>query len=334
MKKFTAFRIHSKAGHIDSGFEQLELNNLTPGDVVIKSLYSNINYKDALAATGKGRILKKFPLVGGIDVAGIVEQSHDERFISGDEVLICGAGLSETMDGGYSEYTRAPGDCVIKLPEGLSLYQAIAIGTAGFTAALAISQMQLNGQKPGMGSIIVTGASGGVGSFAVDILSGLGFEVIALSSKQDRVDYLESIGASQVISPQTLSLGQRPLEKGLWAGAIDCVGGEILSWLTRTVEPLGNIASIGLTKGIEINTTVMPFILRGINLLGINSVYCPNELKINLWNRLASDLKPRHLEQIVTNEINFRQLPEMFDAYIQGKVTGRTVVKIKNDSPS
>ena len=328
MKTFTAFRIHSTAGKVHSGFESLTLDDLTPGDVVIKSVYSNINYKDALAATGKGNILRKFPLVGGIDVAGFVEDSNDDRFNRCDEVLICGAGLSETMDGGYSQYVRVPGNCVIKSPKGLSLYQAMAIGTAGFTAALAVNQMQHNGQRPDMGAIVVTGATGGVGSYAIDYLSGLGFKVHAISSKRDQVNYLESLGASKVISRQELAMGNRPLEKNLWAGAVDCVGGEILSWLTRTVQPLGNIAVIGLTGGIEINTTVMPFILRGINLLGINSVYCPSEIKIKLWNRLAADLKPRHIDKIVTQEINFEQLPEMFEAYIQGKVTGRTVVKI------
>jgi len=328
MKTFSAFRIHSKAGQIHADFENLTLDDLTPGDVIIKSVYSNINYKDALAATGKGRILKKFPLVGGIDVAGFVENSHDDRFNTGDAVLVCGAGLSETLDGGYSHYVRVPGDCVIKLPDGLSLYQAMAIGTAGFTAALAVNQMQHNGQKPDRGAIFVTGATGGVGSYAIDYLSGLGFEVIAISSKPDRVDYLESLGAGQVISRQALAMGNRPLEKSLCAGAIDCVGGELLSWLTRTVQPLGNIAVIGLTGGIEINTTVMPFILRGINLLGISSVYCPNEIKSHIWGRLASDLKPRHIDKIVTREISFEQLPEMFEATLQGRVTGRTVVNI------
>jgi NADPH2:quinone reductase len=330
MKKFKAYRIHSRQGQICSRFENLTLKQLTPGDVIIKSVYSNINYKDALAATGKGTILKKFPLVGGVDVAGIVESSDDERFITGEQVLVCGAGLSETMDGGYAEYVRIPGDFVIQLPDGLSLFQAIAIGTAGFTAALAINQMQLNGQTPDKGPVAVTGATGGVGSFAIDMLSGLSYEVAAISGKQDQIAYLESLGASKVLSRQDLSMGSRPLEKSLWAGAIDCVGGELLSWLTRTVQPKGNIAVIGLTGGITLNTTVMPFILRGINLLGINSVFCPYTLKNKIWQRLASELKPQHLDKIVTAIIPFEQLPEMFEAYIQGKVTGRTVVNIAN----
>ena len=330
MKTFKAYRIQSRQGQIRAGFENLTLEQLTPGDVVIKSVYSNINYKDALAATGKGRILKKFPLVGGVDVAGIVESSDDGRFNTGEQVLVCGAGLSETMDGGYAEYVRVPGEFVIQLPDGLTLFQAIAIGTAGFTAALAINQMQLNGQTPDKGPVAVTGATGGVGSFAIDMLSGLGYEVVAISGKQDQIAYLESLGASQVLSRMDLSMGNRPLEKSLWAGAIDCVGGEILSWLTRTVQPRGNIAVIGLTGGIALNTTVMPFILRAINLLGINSVFCPYELKNKIWRRMVSDLQPQHLDKIVTDVIPFEQLPEMFEAYIQGKVTGRTVVKIAN----
>ena len=328
MKTFKAFRIDSKDDRIRAGFENITLDDLTPGDVVIQSVYSGINYKDALAATGKGAILRKFPLVGGIDVAGIVDRSDDERFDIGDEVMVCGSELSETRDGGYSEYVRVPGDCVIPLPDGLSLFEAMAIGSAGFAAALAVDKLQLNGQSPELGSMLVTGATGGVGGFAIDLLSGLGYEVIAVSGKPERTAYLESLGAAKVLPRQELSLGERPLEKGLWGGAVDCVGGKLLSWLTRTVKPMGNIAVIGLTGGIEINTTVMPFILRGISLLGINSVICPRALKARVWQRLATDLRPRHIDTIVSAEIPFDRLPEMFEAYIQGRVTGRTVVRI------
>ena len=328
MKTFKAFRIDSKNGRIHAGFENITLDDLTPGEVVIRSVYSGINYKDALAATGKGSILRKFPLVGGIDVAGIVDRSEDERFNIGDEVLICGSELSETRDGGYAEYVMVPGDCVIPLPDGLSLFQAMAIGTAGFTAALAVDKLQLNGQSPELGSMLVTGATGGVGSFAIDLLSGLDYEVIAVTGKQERIAYLQSLGAAKVLSRQALNLGERPLEKGLWGGAVDCVGGSLLSWLTRTVKPMGNIAVIGLTGGIELNTTVMPFILRGVSLLGINSVICPRALKASVWQRLAMDLKPRHINKIVSAEIPFECLPDMFEAYIEGHITGRTVVKI------
>ena len=299
-----------------------------PGEVLIKSVYSGINYKDALAATGTGRILQRFPLVGGIDVAGYVETSTDQRFKAGDQVLVCGSGLSESRDGGYAEFVRVPADVVIALPEGLTLMQSMAIGTAGFTAALAIKQLQLNGQKPDMGPIVVTGATGGVGSYAVDMLSGLGFEVTAITGKHDKSAYLATLGASKVLLRDSLSLSNKPLQQGQWGGAVDCVGGKLLSWLTRTVNPLGNIAVIGLTGGVEIETTVLPFILRGINLLGINSVFCPMELKTRIWKQLATEIQPRHMQDIVTAEIAFDQLPDMFSAYLQGEVIGRTVVKI------
>lgn len=329
MNKFKAFRIHSTAGKISSGFENIEIDDLSAGDVLIKAVYSSINYKDALAATGKGRILKSYPLVGGIDVSGYVEESADKRFNKGDKVLICGAGLSETRDGGYAEFVRVPANIVIPLPTQLSLFESMAIGTAGFTAAMAVHQLQHNGQTPDMGPTVVTGATGGVGSFAIDLLSALGFEVIAISGKKQKADYLKSLGASKILFRDQLDMGNKPLEPGLWGGAVDTVGGQMLSWLTRTVNPLGNIATIGLTGGINLETTVMPFILRGINLLGINSVYCPDELKSLIWNRLASDLKPRHIKEIVTDEIVLDQLAEKFEAYLQGNVCGRVVVKIQ-----
>ena len=327
MNKFKAYRIHSNPNEIHSGFEMLELNDLTSGNVIIKSIYSSINYKDALAATGQSKILKKSPLVGGIDVSGVIESSEDNHYQRGKKVFICGSGLSEVRDGGYAQYVRIPGQYIMKLPTGISLYEAMAIGTAGFTAALAIDQMQNNGQSPDRGPILVTGATGGVGSYAIDLLSNLGFKVIALTGKQNQADYLHGLGANEIVSSKGLHLGDRALEKGLWAGAIDCVGGELLSWLTRTVQPLGNIAVIGLTGGTSINTTVMPFILRGINLLGINSADSPPALRKKIWHRLATDLKPQYINKIVTQEINFEQLPEMFDAYLQGKIIGRTIIK-------
>ena len=328
MQQFKAFRIHSDNGQIRSGFDNIGLDDLSPGDVVFKCVYSGINYKDALAATGKGAILRRYPLVGGIDAVGYIVSSGDPRFQIDDPVLVCGSELSETRDGGYAERVQVPGDILIPLPEGLSLYQAAAIGTAGFTAALAVQKLQLNGQVPDMGPIAVTGATGGVGSYAIDLLSGLGFEVVAITGKRERIPYLEALGASRVMLRQALSFGERPLERGLWGGAVDAVGGEMLSWLTRTVQPMGNIASIGLTGGIELKTTVMPFILRGINLLGINSVICPRAVKMGIWQRLATDMKPGHLDEIVSDEIAFSALPEKFDDYIRGRVCGRTVVKI------
>lgn len=325
---FRGFRIHEENGKTVARFEQLTLDDLAAGEVVVKVRYSSINYKDALAATGAGRILRKYPLVGGIDLAGEVVSSADPRYRVGDKVLVTGCALSESHDGGYAEYARLKGDWVIPIPAGLDEFQVMAIGTAGFTAALAIHRMEHNGQQPTKGPVVVTGATGGVGSIAIDMLRGRGYEIVAVSGKPAADDYLKKLGATQVLRRQDLDLGSRPLEAVRWAGAIDNVGGEILAWLTRTVDFWGNIASIGLTGGAELRTTVMPFILRGVNLLGINSSATPRELRLKVWERIASDLKPRHLDLVVTRTIPFQELPSAFADYLTGKVTGRTVVKI------
>jgi acrylyl-CoA reductase (NADPH) len=328
MQKFRAFRIDRKEGRHYAGFETIALDQLTEGDVVIKARYSGINYKDALAATGKGDILRKFPLVGGVDVSGIVEQTSAAGFHKGDPVLVCGCGMSETLDGGYADYVRVPSDCVVHLPPGLSLYQAMAIGSAGFSAALALDTMEVNGQSPERGPIIVTGASGGVGSYSIDLFSGLGYRIVAITGKPECREYLTALGATEVILREDLQLGTRPLERSLWGGAVDSVGGELLSWLTRTVKPRGNIASIGLAAGVNLKTTVFPFILRGINLLGINSVFCPTALKHRIWHRLSTDLRPRHIDKIVNHVIPLEQIPDVFQDYLNSAVIGRTVVKI------
>jgi len=325
---FRAYRIHEENGRIAARFDQLTLDDLAPGDVVVKVRYSGINYKDALAATGAGRILRKYPLVGGIDLAGEVVSSSDSRHRVGDKVLVTGCALSETHDGGYAEFARLKGDWVIPIPNGLDEFKVMALGTAGFTAALAIHRMEHNGQLPAKGPIVVTGATGGVGSVAIDLLAGRGYEVVAVSGKPAADDYLRKLGAKQVLRRQEIDLGSRPLEAVRWAGAIDSVGGAVLTWLTRTVDFWGNIASIGLTGGAELNTTVMPFILRGVNLLGINSSATPRDLRLKVWERIGSDLKPRHLDLIVTRTLPFNDLPSAFDAYLKGAVTGRTVVKI------
>ena len=329
-EKFRAFRIHEADKGVRAGFETLVLDDLTPGDVVIRVEYSSINYKDALAATGAGRILRRFPLNGGIDAAGTVVESADSRYKSGDPVLITGCGLGETVDGGFCEYVRAEGDWVIPIPEGLDARQAMMLGTAGFTAALAIHKMEHNGQSPDKGAIVVTGATGGVGSIAIDMLSGRGYDVAAVTGKIDEVGYLTSLGATEVRDRTKVDLGKRPMEKAEFAGAIDNLGGETLTWLTRTVGWWGNIASIGLASSIKLDTTVMPFILRGISLLGINSMATPRDLRLAVWNRIASDLKPRHLEQIASREIAFDDLPGEFDGYLSARVRGRTVVRIRS----
>jgi len=328
MTPFKAFRIHSEGGKVAARLEPLTLDDLAPGEVVIRVAYSGINYKDALAATGAGRILRRYPLVGGIDLAGVVQSSSDPRYPPGTGVLVTGCGLSETHDGGYAEFARVPGDWVIPLPPGLDAFTAMALGTAGFTAALAIHRMEQNGQAPAGGPIAVTGATGGVGSFAIDMLSARGYRVVAVSGKADAVPYLEELGASEVLMRAALDLGSRPLETARFAGAIDNLGGDMLAWLTRTVDYWGNIASIGLAASPTLTTTVMPFILRGVALLGINSSATRREWRLAVWQRIASDLKPRHLERIVTRTIDFDELPGAFAAYIEGRVTGRTVVRI------
>ena len=325
---FKAYRIHEIDKKIVARFEQLTLDDLAPGDVVIRILYSDINYKDALAATGAGKILRKYPLVGGIDLAGVVESSADPRCKSGDHVLVTGCGLSEVHDGGYAEYARVKGEWVIPMPEGLGAFRAMALGTAGFTAALAIHRMEHNGQNPAKGPIVVTGATGGVGSIAIDMLSSRGYEVIAVTGKAESADYLRALGASDVLLRKEIDYGTRPLETARFGGAIDNVGGETLTWLTRTVDTWGNIACIGLAGGAELNTSVIPFILRGVNLLGINSSATLRDMRLIVWNRIATDLKPRHLDTIVTQTIDFDALPAAFQSYLDGTVTGRTVVKI------
>lgn len=328
MDTFRAYRIDRKDEAIFGRFEELTIDQLTPGNVVIDVAYSTINYKDALAATGKGRILRQYPLVGGIDLAGTVVRSEDPDLEPGTPVVVNGCGLSETADGGYAEFARVDSQCVVPLPETVSLIDAMRIGTAGYTAALAIHRMEQNGQLPESGPVIVTGATGGVGSLAIDMLDARGYEVVAVTSKADGRDYLQEIGAREVLLRDDIDFGKRPMEKAQWAGAIDNLGGEYLAWLTRTMRYGGNIASIGLAASPMLNTTVLPFILRAVCLLGINSVDTPRDLRLAVWKRLAGDLAPRHLGKIAGRTIPFDDLPGEFQAYIDGKVTGRTVVEI------
>jgi NADPH2:quinone reductase len=327
MKKFKAYRVFNEDGKVSGRLVEATLDELDPGQVVIKAAWSSVNYKDALAATGAGKIMKRMPLIGGIDVSGHVLHSEDPRYKEGDAVLVTGYDLGVDHDGGYAEIVRVPGDWVVPLPQGLSLEDAMTIGTAGFTAGLSVLRMEQNGLRPANGPVIVLGASGGVGSVAVDCLAALGYEVVAVTGKDSEHEYLRHLGAKQVLSRQALEMGKRPLEKSLWAGAVDPVGGEMLAWLTRTMKNHGVIASCGLTGGIDLNTTVLPFILRGVCLLGIDSVFCQREHREEVWRRMSTDMRPRHLREM-TRVVTLEQLDEVFASLIKGGVKGRTVVKL------
>lgn len=325
---FRAFRIRHDDGQHSAGIEQLTLADLGDGELDLKVAWSSVNYKDALAGSGKGKICRSYPMVGGIDVAGVVAASRDSRFREGDPVILTGSGLSETRHGGYGEYARVQADWAVPLPSGLSLRESMAIGTAGFTAALCLWRMLANGQKPSSGPIVVTGASGGVGTLALDIFSRAGFEMHAITGKPQHFDFLQRIGARQCISREGLYWGQRPLESARWAGAVDNVGGHMLEGLTRVIEPWGSIASCGMAGGIELHTTVMPFIIRGIALLGINSAGTPYPLRRELWQHLADDWKPRQLDAIVTETVDLDDLQGAFERLMAGDGFGRTLVKI------
>jgi NADPH2:quinone reductase len=326
---FQALRVHKLEKGTQSRLEKITRNDLSEGNVVIRAAWSSINYKDALAVTGRGRIMRRHPAVAGIDVSGTVVESADARFRTGDEVLVTGCNIGEVLDGGFAEYQRYPADIVIPLPAGLTLKEAMILGTAGFTAGLAVRRMLENHQSPAMGPIAVTGATGGVGSIAINIFSRLGFEVAAITGKAEgSAGYLKSLGATEILDRRTLELGKAPLESGRWGGAVDNVGGDILGWLTRTVKPWGNIACIGLAASHELQTTVMPFILRGVSLIGIHSVECPMPWRRAIWEKLSAEWKPDRLDTVVSETIGLDGLQAACDAVIAGKVQGRVLVRL------
>ena len=328
MPVFSAFRIFEENGKSASRFVKLSLDDLDPGEVVICTHFSGVNYKDTLAATGAGKVIRRFPCVGGVDAAGIVESSSDARFKAGDQVLVTGYDMGVAHDGGFAEYVRVPSDWVVPLPENLTLYEAMALGTAGFTAALSIHRLEQNELTPEKGKVIVTGATGGVGSLAIQMLSQLGYHVVALTGKDSEHEYLKALGASEILPRSEIDLkNQRPLEKAQWAGALDAVGGDTLAWLTRTMQQNGAIASFGNAGGVELHTTVFPFILRGVKLLGVDSAATAMPLRKQIWQRLAGELKPRQLARFA-HIVPFTSLPEVFPRMLKGETRGRTVVQI------
>jgi acrylyl-CoA reductase (NADPH) len=325
--RFSAYQIFQQDGKSAGRYVELTLDELDTGDVVIRTAYSSVNYKDALAATGAGKVIRRFPCVGGVDVAGVVESSQDARFKPGDEVIVTGYDMGVAHDGGFAEYARVPADWVVPLPQGLSLSEAMALGTAGFTAALAIHRLEQNELSPEMGKVIVTGATGGVGSLAIQMLAQLGYDVVALTGKDGEYEYLKALGAHEVLLRSEVDLNSaRPLESAQWAGALDAVGGATLAWLTRTMQQNGVIASFGNAGGAELHTTVYPFILRGVRLIGIDSAATAKPLREKIWQRLAHELHPAQLNG-VAHIIPFMQLPEAFQSMLHGQSHGRTVVK-------
>ena len=330
MEHFTAYRLTEIDKTMQAGFVECTLDDLDPGDVVVRVAYSDVNYKDALAATGKGRILRRSPCIGGIDFSGTVVSSTHPGIAAGDEVCAAGFDLGVAHHGGYARYARVPGEWLTKLPAGLTLRDAMALGTAGFTAGMAIVRMEANGLAPGNGPVIVSGATGGVGSIAIAGLARLGYQVVALTGKAGEADWLKQIGASEVMLRASLDLTKiRPLDRAMWAGAVDNLGGEVLAWMASTMKFNGVIASVGLAASHNLNTTVMPFILRGVSLLGINSTDAPTpEMRATVWRRLATDLKPPMLQKM-SRTIPFAELPGAFDAFMRGEVSRRVVVDLQ-----
>ena len=330
MDRFKAYKLtETPEKKIRAEFVDMALDELDPGDVVVRVAYSDVNYKDALAATGKGRILRRPSCVGGIDLSGTVVSSQDARFARGDAVVGIGFDLGVSHHGGYAQYARVPGAWLMKLPKGMSLWEAMAFGTAGYTAGIAIVRMEHEGLKPASGPVLVNGATGGVGSIAVSALARLGYHVVALTGKESESDWLRKLGAKEILLRKSLNLEKiKPLDKSTWAGAVDNLGGEVLSWICSTMKDNGVIASVGLAASASLNTTVMPFILRGARLLGINSGESSNDVRDTVWRRLATDMKPPLLKELART-VAFRDLPSVFDDFINAKVTRRVVVDLE-----
>ena len=308
---------------VDRGLGTIGPDELGEGDVVVRVACSSVNYKDALATIPKGQVARISPLVPGIDLAGTVVEGPGE----GDEVLAHGYDLGVAHHGGYAEYARVPGDWVVPLPGGMSHKQAMAIGTAGFTAALAVARLERHGVQPGDGPVLVTGATGGVGSTAVSILAARGYEVVASTGKDAR-EYLESLGAAEIVGREDVAGDGKPLGRQRWAAAVDSVGGAVLAGLFPQIRYGGAVAATGLTAGIGVETTVMPFILRSVALLGIDSVQTPMDERAEIWKRLAGDLRPPQLDDAIAREISLDELEPALDTILKGGMTGRTVVRV------
>ncbi|MGG0409717.1 NADPH:quinone oxidoreductase family protein [Peribacillus simplex] len=329
IQQFDALVVNKQDDQFTVNIQQLSLNDLPQGDVLIRVHYSGVNYKDSLACIPNGNIVSSYPIVPGIDMAGVVVSSEDSRFKEGDEVIATSYGIGVSQSGGYSQFARVPAEWIVPLPDGLTMKEAMIIGTAGFTAALSVLRLEENNLTPEQGSVLVTGATGGVGSFAVSILSKLGYSVEASTGKESEHGYLKEIGAATIVSREDVYDGKlRALGKQKWSGAVDPVGGEPLASVLSQIKYGGAVAVSGLTAGTSLPATVFPFILRGINLLGIDSVNCPMDTRLKVWHRLATDFKLKHLEQLVQQEITLEELPDVLPSLLKGEARGRTIVKL------
>ncbi|MFJ7366458.1 acryloyl-CoA reductase [Peribacillus frigoritolerans] len=329
IQQFDALVVNKQDDQFTVNIQQLSLDDLPQGEVLIRVHYSGVNYKDSLAAIPNGNIVSSYPIVPGIDMAGVVVSSEDSRFKEGDEVIATSYGIGVSQSGGYSQFARVPAEWIVPLPDGLTLKEAMIIGTAGFTAALSVLRLEENNLTPGQGSVLVTGATGGVGSFAVSILSKLGYSVEASTGKESEHGYLKAIGAATIVSREDVYDGKlRALGKQKWSGAVDPVGGEPLASVLSQIKYGGAVAVSGLTAGTSLPATVFPFILRGVNLLGIDSVNCPMDTRLKVWHRLATDFKLEDLERLVQQEITLEELPGVLPTLLKGEARGRTIVKL------
>lgn len=328
-ESFQALVVDKTESSFSVSIKPITVEDLPAGEVLIKVAYSSVNYKDGLASIPNGKIVRSYPFIPGIDLSGIVVSSTDERFYEGQEVIATGYGIGVSHFGGYSEYARIPAAWITPIPTGLSLREAMIYGTAGLTAALSIQALEDHEVSPEKGKVLVTGATGGVGGSAIAMLSTKGYSVVASSGNADAKEYLTTLGAEEIISrDEVIGESTKPLEKQLWQAAVDSVGGNSLAAILSKISYRGSVAASGLTGGTSVPTTVLPFILRGVNLLGIDSVECPTELRSKVWARMASDLKPAQLDALVDREVTLSELPQALEDILQGNLKGRVLVRI------
>lgn len=328
ISEFEALVVRERDGKFFRSLEKRKISDLPEGDILINVKYSSLNYKDALSASGNKGVTRHYPHTPGIDAAGIVAESSSSKFEEGSEVIVTGFDLGMNTAGGFGKFIRVPGEWAVKLPQGLSLKESMIFGTAGFTVAMAIGKLQINGMYPGGGPVLVTGASGGLGSVAVAVLSKLGYNITAATGKKDKHDYLKDLGAENVIGREECDdKSGKPLLPARWGGVIDCVGGTILNTAIKSTKYNAGIAVCGLTQSHVLNSTVYPLILRGVNILGIDSAHCDMSLREKIWNNLSGAWKPDNLD-FCHSECSLDEMDEKIDQILQGKTTGRILLNL------